>query len=545
MKVIERIVESEGSPSQSNDLWLQPQGGNVSLKYFHNGKWTTITGGDAHVVSSDDVETIVSLTQAEFDNIQDKDEKTLYIIPDTGKLALGSDMITTADNLVEITYSELKALRDAEKLVPGRYYRITDYVTKTTQTDTRSAGHQFDVIVRADSVNTLNDDAWGIQHDGDTHFANSNLSAWELKYCLDNDTTRFAWADATNGTGVIYHMKDEWNNECPYDFKNIQFKRYKVTACPKLTNMVDQYAMTGITGITVDTANPYWVYTFSMIDLIDDDGAHDVSVEQHKYMRYYPHLVCNNKMGVHVDASYYKLPNNVFVTDTDLCNIEYDEDFHGYYYNTLGNDCTNNTFGDYCSSNKFGDDCNGNTFGYSCYYNTFGNYCRGNYFVSSAYNTFMENCSSNAFYGCSYNTFKNDCDNNTFAYGCQYNTFGNYCIGNTFGNYCQYNTFGNYCYYITFGQYCKYNTFGNHCLNIKFGDGSITKNYYYNITVDSNNQYIYLYCSQTTSDSYVYKNIYIHSGVNETSTWKTITDSNVGQSFLTEYLPENSQTISV
>jgi hypothetical protein len=26
-------------------------------------------------------------------------------------------------------------------------------------------------------------------------------------------------------TGVIYYMKDEYNNECPYDFKNIQFVR--------------------------------------------------------------------------------------------------------------------------------------------------------------------------------------------------------------------------------------------------------------------------------------------------------------------------------
>jgi hypothetical protein len=48
-----------------------------------------------------------------------------------------------------------------------------------------------------------------------------NASAWELKYCLDNDTTRFAWADEENGKGVIYYMKDEKNNECPYDFKNI------------------------------------------------------------------------------------------------------------------------------------------------------------------------------------------------------------------------------------------------------------------------------------------------------------------------------------
>ena len=49
----------------------------------------------------------------------------------------------------------------------------------------------------------------------------ANIPAWELKYCLDNDTERFAWADDEQGKGIIYYMKDEWNNECPYDFKNI------------------------------------------------------------------------------------------------------------------------------------------------------------------------------------------------------------------------------------------------------------------------------------------------------------------------------------
>jgi len=26
-----------------------------------------------------------------------------------------------------------------------------------------------------------------------------------------------------NGKGVIYYMKDEFGNECPYDFKNIVY----------------------------------------------------------------------------------------------------------------------------------------------------------------------------------------------------------------------------------------------------------------------------------------------------------------------------------
>ena len=140
-----------------------------------------------------------------------------------------NDIIDIVDIKQEVTYSELKSLRDNGELVPGQLYRITDYVATTTQEGTRSAGHAFDIIVIALSNSELSEEAKAIAHSGDTYFANCELSAWELKYCLDNDTSRFAWADETNGKGVIYYMKDEWNNECPYDFKNIQFKRYAIT----------------------------------------------------------------------------------------------------------------------------------------------------------------------------------------------------------------------------------------------------------------------------------------------------------------------------
>lgn len=56
-----------------------------------------------------------------------------------------------------------------------------------------------------------------------SYFNDCKLNSWELKYCFSNDTDRFDWADSENGKGVIYYMKDEWGNECPYDFKNIKF----------------------------------------------------------------------------------------------------------------------------------------------------------------------------------------------------------------------------------------------------------------------------------------------------------------------------------
>ena len=215
--------------------------------------------------------------------------------------------------MTNITWEELKTLRDDSKLIPGQQYRITDYVTTVdpNMENACSAGHKFDIIVVADNENTLNEKARAINHpsiiegaikvkvveentsyiyvrtpefdsndmyawayvndsdykdvcfvdleDYDTadviftntltpnigdildmggvnvelvsihydanYFLTCNLAAWELWYCLDNDKSSFDWADEENGTGVIYRMIDEWGNDCPYDFKNIQFKR--------------------------------------------------------------------------------------------------------------------------------------------------------------------------------------------------------------------------------------------------------------------------------------------------------------------------------
>lgn len=140
------------------------------------------------------------------------------------------DGIEGAANAVLMTpilYADLVALRDAGQLKAGMFYRITDYVTTTIQANTQSAGHAFDVIVMATDSQTLSEEARACLHEGDTYFteAGANLAAWKVWYCLDNDAERFAWADAENGKGVIYRLIDEWNNDCPYDFKNILFKK--------------------------------------------------------------------------------------------------------------------------------------------------------------------------------------------------------------------------------------------------------------------------------------------------------------------------------
>ena len=170
-----------------------------------------------------------------------------------------TDLDTRVDDLeglsttpiISKTYSELVELKNNGALIPGQQYRITDYVTTTIQENTQSAGHQFDIIVVADDVNVLNENARACLHEGDTYFVDSDLNAWQIWYCLDNDTERFAWAvpSSDGGKGVIYRMIDEFNNDCPYDFKNIQFKRNLT-----FENGYAKYSEDG---------EETWVYTFA------------------------------------------------------------------------------------------------------------------------------------------------------------------------------------------------------------------------------------------------------------------------------------------
>jgi hypothetical protein len=304
------------------------------------------------------------------------------------------------NNSQEITYTELKTLRDGGNLVAGTQYRITDYVTASLQSDTQSAGHAFDVIVTADSSNTLNENARAIQHSGDTYFANSDLASWELKYCLDNDTNRFAWADATNGKGVIYWLKDEYGNECGYDFKNIQTKYYKITATTGTsTGLVNTYSGSRYAGVndgtlvpkncTISTADTEWRYTF---DLFTSNEHKDYSLNKYSSGAIYCYdnkinALYGNASGQNNAKQYINVVNFKNVSTSASC-----------YGNKLGDRNYNYSFGTYCYSNSFGNNCYYNSFGNYCVFNSFGNNCQSNSFGKNCYsNSFGNNCSSNSF----------------------------------------------------------------------------------------------------------------------------------------------------
>ena len=439
---------------------------------------------------------------------------------------------TKATTYEKVTYAELVTKRQNRQLTAGGMYRIVDYeTTVANDEEARSAGHVFDLILRAISSDTLSEEAYAIQSERDTdgYFSDANLNAWQVWYCLDNDTTRFQWADEENGKGVIYRLIDEWQNDCPYDFKNVQFKRYRCNAINE--NLEPAYC--GFENMDsadyeLDMEDSIWAYTFSLITWEDNDyttmvvqNLEDASLKIRPDMDfdvnddktlpncYNYHNFCEKNSiqsfstSILIDEAYHyiRVLNNI-VMYVWLEMNDYDNEIYSIHFMhnnlfgincaniTMGNECYSNifgygcksiivgnifylnTFGNYCSSNSFGNGCSGNSFGNYCSRNSFGNGFIGNTFGNDfSINSFGNGCSSNSFGNyCSRNSFGNSCEGNTFGNSCGGNTFGNDCSCNSFVHDCNWNTFGCYCWNNSFGNSCRDNTFGNGCRRNTFGN---------------------------------------------------------------------------
>ena len=165
-----------------------------------------------------------------------------------------------------VTYENLVKLVKQSKLRWGMLYRLTNYqatvdsglVNASTRLQVVDSGQNtnngFDIILRATSNNTLNENCRFMKSVNSEYFEDCALESWEGKYSLKNDHTRFEWADE-NGFGVIYYMKDNFGNEAHYDFKNIVFGDDKLfTFNPR--DVVRDGSMTGEAKNNV--INPYY-----------------------------------------------------------------------------------------------------------------------------------------------------------------------------------------------------------------------------------------------------------------------------------------------
>ena len=148
------------------------------------------------------------------------------------------------------TWAQLKDARDAGNLIPGQYYRITDYVTTSMAANTRSAGHPFDIIVRADSKDTLNEQAWAVKHDGDTYFEGARLEAWELKYQLDN----VQWSQRV---GTLIEDENDGYTALSIGTVDIDGETYILWDASEFT---EDYGFTRMVSLTKEVGAEMWTY---------------------------------------------------------------------------------------------------------------------------------------------------------------------------------------------------------------------------------------------------------------------------------------------
>lgn len=636
------VIEAyQGYPAGTNFAWTGTQwdalGGSVDLSNYPTKQevatdlskkldkvTTTATSNRIYAIAPNGLQYTPKLTNSVVSG-----EVTVPIRDTNGNFKVGNATTknealnqNVADNLYEakgkqyqeITWSALKTLRDNSQLIKGATYRITDFVTTTSQLNTQSANHPFDILVVADDVNVLNENAHVIKHSGDTYFEKCNLSSWKIKYCLDNDANRFTWANTeevskiytdddlwfkssgtieidgatyylwynadfdsgeegatkgylatesqtplnnslvdvinietkkiitksystiiyslSSGKGVIYYMKDEFNNECPYDFKNIQFKRYRIAHvyqtepfddwfCHEFTSF-NQYLQPTDESFTsyidVDSATFCWCFTFN--DFEDADASQPIDI------------TLNTTINIE-DANGYGLENiahdNVIKTlnvqqSIDEENLHMAQSLNNIVFTNYDDESTggvvNPTFVTYYS-------VYGNTFKENCHDITMSKQCYGNELDIGNYNyIFGKRCFNNKIgMSSDNNVFFIDCYNNIFGtnvYDNLFYTFADNIIGNNFIN-------SQMC-----GEYSAGNVFGNDINNIVIQKEvriiqCILGNYIDSIFVESTETYHEIgkiaYCNIESNVSHItlkrssnisqtiIQNVTIHSGV--------------------------------
>ena len=423
----------------------------------------------------------------------DENRRNAFSVPksETGSAKVWGESIVTETK--SVSYADLVMMRNSHRLVPGRFYRITDYVTATAQEKTSSAGHPFDVIVLALDKNVLSEEAWAIDHSGDTYFkdAGANLIAWKIWYCLDNDKERFAWAapsdglypqisltaygetttlfrepandreidgtmyyayrqnggpnqivyfrtevpstgdvvynssgqdinDASvtvemisgmQGTGVIYRMIDEWDNDLPYDFKNIKYQLDE----PIVSVVVAAYGTTFPGALTrntsIDTSTGEGAYYGWNYKITAGPGAsgtvYTKTLELSEDTVFYSTQSFSSTDVVKVTSVIDEVYTFGRTADNSIAGESHHNRVLPYKSNgplllnriTFGDNCYSNSIGNSCSSNSIGDYCSSNSIGYHSSSNSIGDYCENIEFVVD-----IEGVSGEGSYF-SYNTF--------------------------------------------------------------------------------------------------------------------------------------------
>ena len=483
----------------------------TDLQTVLSGKQDTLTAGTGININGT---TISSSTQwgnisGSLSNQSDLqtalNRKQDVLIPGTGIDITGNVISATGANcMVTTTYENLVTTRNGNKLIPGMQYRIMDYECTVNSNIKKAIAYTdaaFDVIVVADGMGSINENARCCKRSAKAsdYYEKNKLDAWEIKYCLDNDTNRFEWADTKFGKGVIYWMKDEFGNEAPYDFKGIKFVRYELKGSIGIT----QFDNTPITSTSLtnrffgnDTfeATSYnemnypFITGFSTPEYAAGTNYATFLLND-KHIEYFTFSAVSRKNP----SAYY---NNTEIFDASLYGSNLSGDYLvsggsvGESIGCFGNkiepcynfsdkpvqilnnivflgvvspNWDNQTFsGLLPSRNIIGSQSKDCTFGFECYNNKIGSGFVNNYFAGHAFD----------------NIIGNNCVNNIFGDGFSNNFIGNQCEGNILesGNNINFNGIvtRNVLYgvsYIEMGTGCGDNIIQYGASNIRFKNG--------------------------------------------------------------------------
>ena len=426
-----------------------------------------------------------------------------------------------------VSWAEAVVLRNDGLLETDKRYRIIDYVTTTSTHDTKSAMHHFDLILTPLSEKEFSSDVKAVRDTYDPYFNDCDINAWELKYCLDNDRARFAWADDKNGKGVIYYMKDEWGNEAPYDFKNIMFRRWCIEGHEH--NKGVYFGMVDPTnnavypnGAKVNYDYGEFYYTFSGIRYANQDvNPEESAYFTHNNLRIYELTTCPFRLvgkikvdtdGKNTDLCFNNvikeaydrqglriLPNNVFISYPSYWKEENDETFKTSLatciMNFMDSCCFSNTICGEAVGNRFGNGCSFNIVKKNSSDNVFKSGCRGNFMDTTCLmNTFDVQCSNNTLDRSNGNTLgKYSSDN--MVKNSNSNVLGNLCVENVMDD-ANYNTLGVGCHENAlnsstgnrFGTWCtgnvlkgsQWNSLGDNCTFNELGEKTFYNDIGYN-----------------------------------------------------------------
>ena len=305
----------------------------------------------------------------------------------------------TCHSAISKTYSELTNLKNANQLKPGQTYRLTDYFCKSVQPNTQCENHRFDIIMVAVAPNEFSDQCLAARNSEDGgYFSSSNLDAWQIWYNFGNNTTQYAWADPTNGRGVIYRMIDEQGNDCPYDFKNIKFQGQD--------GRESKFFYT----FTLGTDDSFNTFTdFSLNSRCDNniikpyysaEGAPAGQLRQRLNRCYF----LNQQKSSNIDCYANQLDINCFNCRFAGHNInnKLDAGCNNIYIgwdslnNHLGINCSGISLSNTCNSNVIGDYCSNIILNHYSWKNTYENNC-SDIKITNENDVVLEYCQNNYF----------------------------------------------------------------------------------------------------------------------------------------------------